>query len=466
MCLLPEIAAPKDQIDRASRKSAYILTREHTHEALRKIESVQWCWEKLFGQAGDRGHYGRYQLRFAHGAWHCGNQKHIRFVTDGQESVGYLRLVTAKTWYAKKLYELALANTSERYPRWADYAYVDGRRAGERVLEFLSEEHELSWAHLWNSLSQHDHPPITEEIFSEPCSDWGDPLPIAQSRLFGSSFSKGYRLFTVVLNKETLGNDEWEQARYLLEAGKPLPLSEKPLEFAFDDIRECIVELSSPEICVLNWADACPALSEQDKQYLAAIDMADPAKALGAISRGANPNAVEPGKNYPLDRLIESWGDLRFQADHATSITAKQGVPSPDNVLTRDEIAAFVTRLIEHGAHPDLFVPDRSPAIVSASLGCHYELVKALIEAGAQVSTDWASDSHPSDWPQAWDSPYFDAFYEHDKDARAIYDLLLLNRPSPILDKVRATEAIVEARKSLAAWLAETCPNPDPGENN
>lgn len=45
-----------------ARKQAFILTREHTHEALLKIEAVQRTWEVLFGEPGDRGHYGRYQL--------------------------------------------------------------------------------------------------------------------------------------------------------------------------------------------------------------------------------------------------------------------------------------------------------------------------------------------------------------------------------------------------------------------
>lgn len=49
---------------------------------------------------------------------------------------------------------------------------------------------------------------------------------------------------------------------------------------------------------------------------------------------------------------------------------------------------------------------------------------------------------------------------------RAVYDQLLLNRPNPILDKARATEAIAEARESLVAWLAKTRPHPDLGESN
>lgn len=434
-------------------RKAFILTREHTHEALLKIEAVQRTWESLFGEPGDRGHYGRYQLRLGYRAWHASTSKITRFVIDGREFHGHLRLVTAKAWFAKKLYERAVACTAERYPRWDEHAYSDGIRAGERVLEFQSEEHELGWAHLWNSLYHLDRPRVTEEMFDEPCSDWGYLLPLAQSRRYGGDFSKGYRLVTVILGKDEISEEDWNRTRIALESGERLPLSNKPIEFAFDDIRESIVQLSSPELAVLNWADACPPLSDPDKEYLAAIEDADPPRAYTAIARGADPNAIEPGKNYPIDRFIESWCDQRYEADKTADQTADPGTRSPESVLTREQAASAITRLVELGAHPDLFPPDESPAIVGASIGSQYELVKALLESGAQASTDWSCDSYPGEWPQAWDSPAFDGFNEGDVEAKAVYCLLMLSRPSPIYDAARERAEIVEAREFLADRL-------------
>lgn len=86
-------------------------------------------------------------------------------------------------------------------------------------------------------------------------------------------------------------------------------------------------------------------------------------------------------------------------------------------------------------------------------IGAMYEAVKALLQAGAQASTDWASDSYPGEWPQAWDSPCFDGFNEGDETARAVYYLLLLSRPSPWSDKVKERAEIAEAQEALRAWL-------------
>ncbi len=435
-------------------RQAFILTREHTHEALLKIEAVQRTWESLFGEPGDRGHYGRYQLRLGYRAWHASTSKISRFVIDGREFHGHLRLVTAKAWFAKKLYELAVARTRERYPRWDEHAYSDGTRIGERVLEFQSEEHELGWAHLWNSLYHLDRPRVTEELFDEPCSNWGYPLPLAQTLRYGGDMSKGYRLVTVILGKDEISEEDWNRTRIALESGERLALSDKPIEFAFDDVRESLVQLSSPELAVLNWADACPPLTEPDKEYLAAIEDADPERAYAAIARGANPNAIEPGKNYPIDRFIESWCDQRYEADKTPDKAARPGARSPESVLTREQAASAITRLVELGAHPDIFPPDESPAIVDASIGSQYDLVKALLEAGAQASTDWAWDGSLGEWPQAWESPYFDAFHEGDAAAKEVYCLLMLSRPSPIYDVALERADIVEARKTLSDRLS------------
>lgn len=437
----------------AQKKSAYIWMREFTHERLEKIEQLQWVWEKLFQEPGDRGHYTRYQWL---GAGRGGIQTGQRFSAsiDGQACDIHLVMVTTKDWFAKALYNRALELTRNRYPHFDDHVFLDGSRIGERVIEFSSEEHDLAWAQLWTALwviIKEQNPSVTETITIEHCSSWGYPMAVAATRKYGSQLAPDHRLVTVVRNLEKITQDDYDAVRATLVGGHLPILDNTSVTFNFDEVRDGFIELSSPELVVLNWADARTPIQECDLALAEAVTKLDMAGIKQAISQGANVNQLDESGDPLLSNLLEAWFDHNHSFNAEDKDLAWYGGIRPDRELSEGELRDVAKYLLDHGAHPDLHAPNESPALVRAAINNSYTMVELLLSYGANAAIDWASDSYPGDWPQAWDSPYFDAFHEHDAEARRVYDLLMLNRPSPIYDQVIEEKHRAEALASLSS---------------
>lgn len=433
------------------KKSAYIWMREFTHERLEKISQLQRVWEKLFHEPGDSGHYTRYQWLGAgrSGIW---TDRGFSASIDGQACEIHLVLVTTRDWFARELYSRALDLTRDRYPHFNDHVFLDGSRIGERVLEFSSEEHELAWAHLWNSLwslIKEQNVSVTETISIVPCSSWGYPMAVAATRRHGNQLAPDRRLVTVVRNLEKITQDDYDAVRTTLVNGQLPALDSTPVRFNFDELRDGFIELSSPELVVLNWADARTPLQGSDSALAQAVTKLDRDGMKLAISRGANVNQLDESGESLLSYLLEAWFNHNQSFNAPEKDLAWYGGVRPDREISEDELRDMAKILLDHGAHPDLHAPNESPALVSAAIGSCYPMVEILLSYGANAAIDWASDSYPGEWPQAWDSPYFHAFHEHEADAKRVYDLLMLKRPSPLYEKSRENTAIAEARKNL-----------------
>jgi len=436
---------------RDQRKRTYIWTREFSLERLAKIEQLNRCWENLFDEPGDRGHYARFQ--WLGNGWNgVHTSRAFSGWIDSDKSQIHLRVITAREWLARLLYGQALQQTYARYPNFDQHEFFDGPRVGERCIEFLSETYEMAGIFLWNSLwlTARDNPPLVREsMFVEPCTDWGYAQTVALAKRYGNNLGAGHKRITIISNKESISNDDVEALQRVISEGGVPELDPTPISIGFDDIREGFIELSGPELTALNWVDARIPLADQDRELLKAVDAFDHEGIEKALSLGANLNLIDEDGETALTRAMDAWYSLREYWQASDADLAKWGQQRPQHELTDKDLCDLVGFLIDAGAHPDLHGPCEAPLIVNASLACRYDLMKLLLERGANSAVQWAWDSYPGEWPQAWDSPSFDAFNEHDAEARKVYDLLVLSRPSPNHDKKREEGDIQEARANL-----------------
>lgn len=417
---------------------AFIWSREFPKERLQKIGGVQRVWESLFGEPGDRGHYARFHWLGLDDVKR-GNARRSDYVApwEGKNCKIHLEVRTARTWFARKVYLMALEKTRARYPRFDEHHYLDGPRAGERVLEFLSEEHDLARGHLWTSLwktIEDEKPTVTETCIVEGCSKMGYAMPVAATMSWNDEFDEDGRRIRVVLDRKEVTEDDFQRIYAALDEGRLPEIDVSPVAFSFDDIREGFIELSVPELAVLNSFDTWGPLNDADRQLFEAVYSLDRQGIERAVELGARLNRVDKYRSSAISQLITSWGD------HIWNRTAPenerwQGYPHPEGEISESEICSMIEFLLDQGAHPDIHGFDEAPAIVEAALGRHPAIVELLLRRGANAAIDWASDSWFGEWPQAWDSPSFRAFQEGCPEARRVYDLLILNRPSPNFTK-------------------------------
>jgi len=433
-----------------SKKKAFIWTREFSCERLTKIQRIQRNYESIFKQAGDQGHYASFHwLGDIPGSFTTRDT--FSAPVDGLECKIHLNVISTRDWFAKEIYTQALERTRLRYPGFDDHRFIDGLKIGERVLEFCSETWELARGHLWTSLwkiIEDDSPKVCEMLIIEPCTSFGYPLEFAEKKPYGNEIVSDHRLIIVVCNINDAGKFNSSNIRDILINGELPEIDQSPVSYSFEDIRGGFIELSSSELVVLNWADARKPLSDVDYEFHQSAEKLDRAGIENAIAKGANLNSLSKSDSSVINSIIESWGDHYWHCHVPENELDSYGT-RPEREILQSEIVALIDYLIDMGAHPDLHGPEESPAIVTAAIGCYSLIMESLLKWGANSAINWAWDSYPGEWPQAWSSPEFDAFHEDDRDAKVVYDLLLLNRSSPCFTKASEESDIAEAHKNI-----------------
>lgn len=424
------------------KKQAYFWTREHSCERLELIERVHWTWEHLFDEPGDRGHYMRFQWRGTRGAIHaaCGPCDVFDASIAGTAYKVHLRVVTLKEWFAREVFKRAQERTRARYPHYDEHTFMDGPRVGERVLLFLREEYELAWQHLWTSLRlviEDEQPHVAEMMSSDPCNNWGYPAALAATYRFGGALQDNHRLVTVVRNRPEITPADVQAIKDELARGQALVLDPTPVTFSFGEIESGLVELSAPELAILNWEDARKPLSAADRTLHSAVSKLDHAAMEAALATGADVNSLDDYGNTVLENLIcawDYWDETRYDAHDTHAAMARER-----------QTLAMLDTLLKAGAHPDLCSPNEAPPIVTAAIKHSEPIVRRLLAAGANAAVRWASDDHAGCWPQTWDNPVFDAFCDNKPEALPVYHCLLLNRPSPYYTQEQENKEHAEA---------------------
>lgn len=428
------------------KKKAYVVTREISTQRLRMLDDLQLTWERLFGENARRGHYARHQW-IADDVRATPKQQKFNGVVDGRPVTVHLHEIAARHWYARELYLRALGRTRARYPDFDAHHFVDGDRTGERRIVFASERHALSGGHFWTSLwliTRDENPLVSEACLIEPCgsSGWPTRAPLQS----GEVLSPDHVCVTVIVEEGDAARDLVAGVVADLKAGRTPTFDHRPIDLSFDDVAGGFTQITDPELVVLNWEDAVPALSPADDDLWKAAIALDTVGVAQALAAGADVNQMRPHEDSVLASVIEHWG--WYQSDISNVDLARNALTRPTHRVSEGEFIGLLRRLLDAGAHPDLFQPDQVPAIVNASLGQQPSTTALLLEYGADPSIVAYWDEGPSSWPSAWDYAHTDGFHiDYDEGAREVFYEMIKRRSSPLYTQ----QAEDDDRKD--AWL-------------
>ena len=433
-----------------SMRSAYIWTREHSTARLAMIYRLSWDWTRLLNGSGKLGRYASIQWL---GESHISNRGLDKFegIVRGRSVTIHLDVISAREWYARELYQQALAQTLARYPDFEAHRFVDGDRVGERRIEFLNQTHALSKDHLYISLweiAKEANPQVQECIFFEPCDDWGNLLSTDEAS--EKSVNASHLRARLILNVKDLSDLELKrkiaEVVASLKRGNLPQLSEHSVQFSFDEIRDGFVELSNPELVLLNWEDALPALTEADKALWKAAAALDAEGLEQALTNGANVNSIRSREDGVLSSVMEAWGDYRYGVNE--SYEEPQGKSRSEEYGARHaQMLAMLRRLLDAGAHPDLHPLDQVPAIVNAALLADPAVAALLLDYGADSTICPFWDEGPGgNWPAAWNFAHTNGFIiDPGAGAREVYYVMAKRGSSPCFTQVEEDEDRREA---------------------
>lgn len=444
-------------------KPAYIWTREHSPERLRMLDDLRWTWEYLFGNNGKRGHYG--SIQWIGERWY--GRRHtetFQGIVDGRNVTVHLGVVTARAWYARELYLRALARTRARYPDFDAHRFVDGDRIGERRIEFLNERHALSRHHLYTALwetAEESNPVVHEACLFEPCGRWGSPVAAASE--YEDAPHADHVRVTVVRNVKEAKDADLAHVIDDLKAGRrPVVDSSDLVAFTFDDIRDGLVELSNPELVLLNWDDAIPELTQADEALWKAAYALDGEGMERALADGANANSIRRNSDNVLSSVIEGWGDYRYACNATEEKRERDGIKPPERTVSHAQMLAMLRRLLDAGAHPDFHNFNQCPAIVNAALAQDPDIAALLLDYGADpnIRPFW-DDGLPAGWPAAWDYASTDGFsIGCELGAREVYYEMIKRQSSPLFELKNEDEDRREAQvpDCLRHWYPKPYP--------
>jgi|GEM_PF-1544104 len=411
--------------------TAYNWTRELSPDRLRQLDVLKSSWRHLFGEPDDRGHYARIQWC----GWGKGTQYFKTFdaTIEGKSVKVHLLVVTARQWFAREAYNRALAATRERYPDFEVHHFIDGDRIGERRICFESESNALSTSflhhQLWHIITNQGLE-ISETWFSAPCDWYGYTANQVDSEAH-HQIDEGHLRFTVVRAVEQIEENLLERiADEIRTCGFPKVSSDK-LKFDWDDIKDDLIELSDSELVALNWADARPVLAPVDLSLQRAVTRLDLEGIRNALTEGANPNLTDRGGDNNLCAIIQAWGDHLMHHDAPEKDLDYYGGPRPERKISIEEIKEMLQVLIDAGAHPNYYVCGAVPAIVDAVLSQKPEIVRLLLDCGADPSVSPFWDGGPGETPAAWDYASTDGFALDEYGARECYYAMVKNHPAP-----------------------------------
>jgi len=242
---------------------------------------------------------------------------------------------------------------------------------------------------------------------------------------------EGHLHFTVVRAVEKIEGELLARITdEICTCGFPATSSNK-LRFDWKDIKDDLIELSDPELVALNWADARPVPSLADLALHRAVTRLELEEIRKALSEGSNPNLTDTGGDNNLCAIIQAWGNHLMHYDAREEDLSYHGGPRPERKIPIEEITEMLQVLIDAGAHPNYYAYESTPAIVDAVLSQEPEIVRLLLDCGADPTVSPFWDSGPGVTPAAWDYASTDGFALDEYGARECYYAMVKAHPAP-----------------------------------
>ncbi len=414
-------------------KPAYNWTRELSPERLRRLDNVKRSWETLFGEPDDRGHYARIQWGGSH-AWNRQRCKDFQAVIHGKQVTVHLHVVTAREWFVREAYNRALALTRERYPDFEAHHFIDGDRVGERRIVFASDTNALSSSFLWHQIwriIEEQKLQVSETWRSEPCNWIGWTANQICTAEPSYQIKDDHLSFTVVRALDEIDNNILQRIENEICARGYPDVSDDKLAFGWEDVREGFVELSDPELVALNWADARPVPTSADIALYEAATGLDIHGIRKALAAGANPNITVKYRNNMLATVVIAWGDHLNHLICKDSDLSFYGGARPERKIPVEEVNEMLMVLLDAGAHPNCFSYGETPVLVDAVLSQKPEIVRLLLERGADPTICAYWDEGPGMTPSAWFYASTDGFTMDEEGARECYYEMIKTHPAP-----------------------------------
>lgn len=153
--------------------------------------------------------------------------------------------------------------------------------------------------------------------------------------------------------------------------------------YKWDDIKHLYVELSLPQIELLNhrWMHR---FSVVDLELFRACDELDLERVKHAVGMGANVNALCPEGNSALQHAVQ------FFYEHGVNYNIEYTDEEIERMLNEnyEKCKSIVDYLIDEGADVDLFGYDGMAPIVEAYYAKSYDMIKHLLERGANPNVN------------------------------------------------------------------------------
>ena len=293
---------------------------------------------------------------------------------------------TAKWAFARKVYETALRETSEKFPLEQPPSWGEGY-ANWRFLTlpaWFSDASVFLMERARQACETRSIEVKTGCVYYEPMEQ--PDMPPARHGNRGT--------VTIVMDAEILSD---EIMKPLHEKNRPdmnVLVPSRPMRFDWDEIAALFHAPTLREVELLNYHDARPPASDLDLAMIKCAANLDIDGALELARKGANINAFDEHGETALTSVSEAWKN------------------KPDAPFNQEQRIAALSALLEAGASINLTFYEESDALINATLNAEPKTVRFLLDRGADPNFNPWPEENPDDISQALDYASTNAWLE------------------------------------------------------
>lgn len=388
-------------------RPAYVWRRNLSAQQMRRLAGTRELRERVLpAKLAEDCAFTRCQLRLP-GDWYDGHAS-VAGKWKGKQVTFDLRIRTLFLDYAVAVYQRVVADALAYYPGFTRYEVIDGPLAGERRLVFPDKLDEA--AAYWMRVRARWVMEHTDVAVAETCR---------------ATHDKSKRRTVTVhlsLDRPRVDRDTQDEVVAVMAEGQTFPVDPKPRKCDQQLALDHFVELSLPELVLLNWPLVRKPPSETDRELHAAVEVFDLEGVRAALEAGADPNSTlgKPFAQTSLAKICES--ELWREQSGGRGSSAK-----PDTDLQ----IRMIDLLVEAGAAVDWAPPNELTPLAAAALNADAAVVRHLIDLGADPSIRCHDDNDESAWGSAWEFARYRCNPHVDNDDWSAWEALKSRWPEP-----------------------------------